>query len=102
MRYCRTINRNGNISAIYVPSGFAPTPTSTPQILHFASADQSFLAEPTRWKQIEMAAKKPQTEIQWMAAPQAPIGCPPGLEYLAQIDQLLVQQQVELLECQLS
>eukprot|EP00795_Rhopilema_esculentum_P017008 gene17008-8513_t len=35
---------------------------------------------------------------QWMAIPQAPIGCPPGLEYLTQIDQLLVKQKVELLE----
>ena len=25
-------------------------------------------------------------------------GCPPGLEYLTQVDQLLVQQKVELLE----
>ncbi|XP_020614655.1 phospholipid scramblase 2-like [Orbicella faveolata] len=37
-------------------------------------------------------------QVQWMAAPQAPMGCPPGLEYLTAIDQLLVQQQVELLE----
>ncbi|CAH1781696.1 unnamed protein product, partial [Owenia fusiformis] len=35
---------------------------------------------------------------QWMQAPQAPPNCPPGLEYLAMIDQLLVHQQVELLE----
>ena len=33
-----------------------------------------------------------------MAAPQAPPGCPPGLEYLTQVDQLLVNQQIELLE----
>jgi hypothetical protein len=33
-----------------------------------------------------------------MAAPQAIQGCPPGLEYLTQVDQLLVHQQVELLE----
>ena len=43
-----------------------------------------------------MAAKPP--DIPWMPAPQAPTGCPPGLEYLSQIDQLLVHQQVELLE----
>ena len=35
---------------------------------------------------------------QWMTIPQAPPGCPPGLEYLTQIDQVLVKQQVELLE----
>ena len=43
-----------------------------------------------------MAARPP--DIPWMPAPQAPADCPPGLEYLTQIDQLLVHQQVELLE----
>lgn len=37
-------------------------------------------------------------QSQWMQAPPAPTNCPPGLEYLTQIDQLLVKQQVELLE----
>lgn len=37
-------------------------------------------------------------QAQWMARPEGIPGCPPGLEYLAQIDQLLVKQQVELLE----
>ncbi|XP_045150969.1 phospholipid scramblase 1 [Echinops telfairi] len=36
--------------------------------------------------------------IPWMPAPAAPLNCPPGLEYLCQIDQLLIHQQVELLE----
>ncbi|XP_070561411.1 phospholipid scramblase 2-like [Ptychodera flava] len=35
---------------------------------------------------------------QWMPMPQVPAGCPPGLEYLTQIDQILVHQQMELFE----
>lgn len=35
---------------------------------------------------------------QWMERPEGCESCPPGLEYLSLIDQVLVQQQVELLE----
>lgn len=35
----------------------------------------------------------------WMNLPtKIPADCPPGLQYLSSIDQLLVHQQVELLE----
>ena len=37
-------------------------------------------------------------QVNWMPAPQAPIGCPPGLEYLLAVDQILIHQQVELVE----
>ena len=34
-----------------------------------------------------------------MMAPQnVPVGCPPGLQYLTMVDQLLVKQKVEILE----
>ena len=29
---------------------------------------------------------------------QVPVGCPPGLEYLAMVDQLIIKQVVEILE----
>ena len=35
----------------------------------------------------------------WMGEPaQVPLNCPPGLEYLTQIDQLIVKQKLEILE----
>ena len=37
-------------------------------------------------------------EVWMMPPPAAPPNCPPGLEYMTQIDQLLVKQQIELLE----
>lgn len=40
-------------------------------------------------------------QVQWMARPGSVPNCPPGLEYLTQIDQVLVHQQVELLEGEL-
>lgn len=39
---------------------------------------------------------------QWAARPDAIPGCPPGLEYLTTLDQMLVKQQVELMECKLT
>ena len=39
-----------------------------------------------------------QKPVEWMPVPQAIANCPPGLEYLTQIDQILVHQQIELWE----
>jgi len=41
---------------------------------------------------------QPPQQQQWMPVPAGIPGCPPGLEYLSQIDQLLVKQKVEMLE----
>ena len=37
-------------------------------------------------------------QIPFMDRPTAAAGCPPGLEYLSQLDQIIIKQQVELLE----
>ena len=67
----------------------APLPPSQNK-LKFASVWNSYASPPFT------AGGK---QIQWMAPPQQTIpGCPPGLEYLTQVDQLLVNQQVELFE----
>ena len=40
-------------------------------------------------------------QIQMMAKPATIPGCPPGLEYLTQLDQIIIKQQIELLESKL-
>ena len=41
---------------------------------------------------------RPGARVQWMAAPPVIRGVPRGLEYLAQIDQLLIHHQIEMFE----
>ena len=42
----------------------------------------------------------PQVAVQWAPKPTSgiPSNCPPGFEYLLQVDQFFVKQQTELLE----
>ena len=48
----------------------------------------------------EQAADKDDQPEVWQAPPSRPAGYPPRLEYLAVVDQLIIQQQVELFEGQ--
>nr|XP_020670886.1 phospholipid scramblase 1-like isoform X1 [Pogona vitticeps] len=41
---------------------------------------------------------QPAAPVVWMPAPPVPPKCPPGLEYLTQIDRIVVEQQMDLLE----
>ena len=49
------------------------------------------------WKLITMQMQNTQYS-DWMAKPQGIPGCPPGLEYLTQIDQMLVRQKKDCME----
>lgn len=49
-------------------------------------------------KTVPMPGQPIVAQPQWMERPSGLPGCPPGLEYLSQLDQLLVHQQVELFE----
>ena len=45
------------------------------------------------------SAAAPVQQITWMPIPtNVPMNCPPGLEYLAAVDEMIVDQQVEVLE----
>ena len=49
----------------------------------------------------QMAAiqAQPQPQMPWMERPSQPIAnCPPGLEYLSAVDQLVINQMIEMME----
>ncbi|KAL1465253.1 hypothetical protein WDU94_004837 [Cyamophila willieti] len=66
------------------PQGYAPPPQGYPQPGGYISQQPTAQGGPTSG---------------WMNIPQGrPANCPPGLEYLTTVDQLMVKQKVELLE----
>lgn len=70
----------------YPPQGYPPGP---PQSVPFPPGP--VMAQP-------MMGQGGMQQGNWMSAPQGVPNCPPGLEYLSMIDQLIVQQKIELLE----
>ena len=62
----------------------------------------SLLTRHNSFFKIELESKQALTAganvVQQPPVPEAPAGTPPGLEYLAHLDQVLIQQQVELVE----
>lgn len=92
------------------PQGYAPPPQGyAPPPQGYAPPPQGYAPPPGQGYAPPGAYAPPQVGYapqagavpaggQWMAAPAAIPGCPQGLEYLTQVNQLLIQQKVELLE----
>ncbi|XP_077998457.1 phospholipid scramblase 2-like [Glandiceps talaboti] len=89
----------GQYAAVQAHPGMQPPPVTQydvqPQI-QYAPPGQP--AQPPMMAQPGVPGAQQPQAAQWMPMPQAPVGCPPGLEYLTQIDQLLIHQKVEMAE----
>lgn len=91
----------GQPMVIYTPSPYHPQPMAGQmqmqmQVVGDVQAQAAMSMVSAANAAAGPAAAAP---IQYIPTPAtAPAGCPPGLEYLCAVDQLLVHQQVEMLE----
>ncbi|XP_036354549.1 phospholipid scramblase 2-like isoform X1 [Octopus sinensis] len=82
------------------PPGYVPPPTTNasksqpPVPPGFTSESAIGFNQPRAQPQNTGGQNMPQ----WMARPENTSNCPPGLEYLTMVDQILIQQQVDALE----
>ncbi|XP_062988215.1 phospholipid scramblase 1-like isoform X5 [Elgaria multicarinata webbii] len=71
-------------------------PQQAPRV---AYPGQPFLSHPSAYGAVPLQTMPVETPpVVWMPPPPAIPKCPPGLEYLSQVDHITVQQQMELLE----
>ncbi|CAH1775009.1 unnamed protein product [Owenia fusiformis] len=96
-------NQPGNPQPGYAQPGYGPPGSVQPSYVQPGYGQPRYVQP--GYNQLGMQgvhmgalAAQPQREVQWMSRPETIPGCPPGLEYLTKIDQILVHQQVELLE----
>ncbi|XP_068960809.1 phospholipid scramblase 4 isoform X2 [Petaurus breviceps papuanus] len=88
-----------NYSSHYLPGYAGPGPVGFPGLNQpggfpmYQSAGHPVVYQPG----INMNPNPP-LQIPWMPGPPPLPNCPPGLEYLSQLDKILVHQQVEILE----
>ncbi|XP_053167041.1 phospholipid scramblase 1-like [Hemicordylus capensis] len=82
--------------ATQIPYGF---PQHVSQSAVPGQAGSTFPGQQTAYGALPIQAQPTvRAPVIWMSVPSVPSQCPPGLEYLSQIDQILIQQQMELME----
>ncbi|XP_058838951.1 phospholipid scramblase 2 isoform X2 [Topomyia yanbarensis] len=98
----------GPMVAGYPPAAPSPYPPGGPAMQYapaqpYGAYPQPVMVQPgvpgqPHAQSVPMGAAGQPAAGGWMTIPQGIPNCPPGLEYLSSIDQLLVHQKVELLE----